>query len=200
MSADEPNKENDSEEMAEAIVDSFDDSQDEDGLTKGERRIELDKESMRVRKAKELKKQLRRRELGMLNYRWSAMVLLFAGILSIWTEFLVVMIHPPEILGVDTFWITYIETGNVFFVFPLISGIIMIVLSYFAYSNPKATYLSVIPASMMAMAGIMIYYLVTYGVTAQPWLEGEILATGAPFSMLIIGFLALLTIQMREKE
>ncbi|MHA1481800.1 MAG: hypothetical protein ACTSQZ_10330 [Candidatus Thorarchaeota archaeon] len=148
MSVDEPNNENGSEDMAEAIIDSVDDSIEEDGLTKGERRIEIDKESMRIRKAKELKKQLRRRELGLLNYKWPAVVLVVAGILSIWTEFLVVMIHPPEIPGVDTFWITFIETGNVFFVFPLISGIIMIVLGYFAYTKPIVGLLSLFSIMM----------------------------------------------------
>jgi len=200
MSIDEPTKENDSEEMAESIIDSVDDSFNEDGLTKGERRIEVDKESMRVAKAKELKKHLRRRELGLLNYRWPAVVLVFAGVLSIWTEFLVVMIHPPEIPGVNTFWITFAETGNIFFTFPLISGIIMIILGYLAYTRPFATYLSAVPAMMMAMSGITIYYLVTYGVTAQPWLEGEILATGVPLTMMIIGLLSLFSVMMREKE
>ncbi|MHA1637313.1 MAG: hypothetical protein ACTSUB_04795, partial [Candidatus Thorarchaeota archaeon] len=85
----ESSRDNDTDvtDMADAIVDAVEEpyEEDDDGLTKGERLVEHDKESERIRKAKELKKSLRKRELGFLNYRWPAMVLVLSGLLAVWT-------------------------------------------------------------------------------------------------------------------
>ncbi|MHA1864400.1 MAG: hypothetical protein ACTSWA_11580, partial [Candidatus Thorarchaeota archaeon] len=66
------NEKKDSTEMAEDLVDAIDDEAGpgnvDDGLTKRERGIEVSRVADRERKAEELKKQLRKRSLGMLNY------------------------------------------------------------------------------------------------------------------------------------
>ncbi len=196
-----------SEDMAEDLIDAVDDEADsqhiDDGLTKKEREIEVSRESERQRKALELRKQLRKRQLGMLTYRWPAFVLIAGGILAISTNFLDVMVRlpgvPPEV-GFGTFIEALLRTGGVIYLFPVIAGIFMIALSYFAHTNPRATWLSLIPAAMLGMAGGTVYFLITFAVTFDPSLEGLIYATPIPLSMIIAGIVALLAIALREKE
>ena len=192
-----------SDELASEIVEAIEqDLDEEDALTQRERKIENEKEEERKRKAKELKKQLRRKELGLLHYRWPAIVLGLTGILSIWTEFLVVMYHDPGI-GFDTFWDVFVygsgslQAYNIFFIFPLISGGILIALGYFAYTNPKATYLSVFPAMMMAMSGMNVYFWISIAIQAFP--SAIVGATGTPMTMILTGVLSLLSILLRER-
>ncbi|MHA2004463.1 MAG: hypothetical protein ACW975_01810 [Candidatus Thorarchaeota archaeon] len=198
-----PIDEKSSDELASELIDAVEEDQDQDdALTKRERKIEREKEEERVKKAKELKKQLRRKELGLLQYRWPAIVLLLTGILSVWTEFLEVMNHDPGI-GFDTFWGVFVsgsgtmQAFNIFFIFPLISGGILIVLAYFAYTNPKATYLSVFPALMMAMSGMNVYFWISIALQAFP--SASISATGTPMTMLLTGLTSLLSILLRER-
>lgn len=193
---------NDPEEMAEEIADAvFEESEmdAEDGLTQKEKEVEKNKEEERVRKARILKRQLRKRELGVLHYRWPAVILVIAGLLAISTEFLLVMVHPPEV-GFDTYFEVFMSTGGIFFLFPILAGIILITSGVIAYNNPRAPYLSIIPAMMMTMAGAMVYFLVSFAVTFDPDMEGQVFATGVPISMFIIAIAALLSIAMREKE
>ncbi|OLS28263.1 MAG: hypothetical protein ThorAB25_19120 [Candidatus Thorarchaeota archaeon AB_25] len=196
-----------SEDMAEDLIDAIDDVSDEDdvgdGLTKKEREIDVSRESERQRKAQELRKQLRRRQLGILTYRWPAFVLIVGGFLAITTEFLQVIIRepgvPPEV-GFNTFIDALLRSGGVIYLFPVIGGVFMIVLSYFAYKNPRATWLALIPAAMLAMAGSTVYFLVTFAVTADPTLEGLIYASPTPISMIIAAVVALLAVALKEKE
>jgi len=195
--------ETNSDELASGLINAVEeDQEDDDALTERERKIEDKKEAERIRKAKELKKQLRRKELCLLQYRWPAIVLGLTGVLSVWTEFLVVMVHDPGI-GFDTFWETFLsgsgtlQAFNVFFIFPLISGGILIVLGYFAYTNPRATYLSVFPAMMMAMSGMNVFFWISVALQAFP--SAAISPTGAPITMLLTGVLSLLSILLREK-
>ncbi|MCK5302194.1 MAG: hypothetical protein KAJ96_03555 [Candidatus Thorarchaeota archaeon] len=193
---------NDPEGMAEDIADAvFEESEEdvEDGLTRKEKEVEKKKEEERVRKARILRRQLRKRELGVLHYRWPAVMLIISGLLAIWTEFVAVMVHPPEV-GFDTYFEVFISTGGLFFLFPALAGIILIISGVVAYNNPRAPYLSVIPAMMMVMAGAMVYFLVSFAVTVDPSMEGQVFATGVPITMFIIGVTALLSIAMREKE
>ena len=193
---------NDPEGMAEEIADAvFEESDEdvEDGLTRKEKEVEKKKEEERVRKARILRRQLRKRELGVLHYRWPAVMLIISGLLAIWTEFVAVMVHPPEV-GFDTYFEVFISTGGLFFLFPALAGIILIISGVVAYNNPRAPYLSVIPAMMMVMAGAMVYFLVSFAVTVDPSMEGQVFATGVPITMFIIGVTALLSIAMREKE
>ena len=190
------------EEMAEEIADAvFEESEmdAEDGLTRKEKEVEKNKEEERARKARILKRQLRKRELGVLHYRWPAIILVIAGLLAISTEFLPVMVHPPEV-GFDTYFEVFMSTGGLFFLFPVLAGIILIISGVIAYNNPRAPYLSIIPAMMMTMAGAMVYFLVSFAVTFDPNMEGQVFATGVPISMFIIAIAALLSIAMREKE
>ena len=196
-----------SEDMAEDLIDAIDDVSDEDdvgdGLPKKEREIDVSRESERQRKAQELRKQLRRRQLGILTYRWPAFVLIVGGFLAITTEFLQVIIRepgvPPEV-GFNTFIDALLRSGGVIYLFPVIGGVFMIVLSYFAYKNPRATWLALIPAAMLAMAGSTVYFLVTFAVTADPTLEGLIYASPTPISMIIAAVVALLAVALKEKE
>jgi hypothetical protein len=198
---------NESTDIAEKLVDAIDEetesNQARDGLTKNERKIETKRMSERERKAEELRKQLRKRNLGLLNYRWPASMLIFSGIMAIMSNFLQVMTRlagvPPEV-GFNTFIDAFVLSGGAIYLFPIIAGSFMIVLSYFSYTNPKATWLALIPALMLFMAGGTVYYLITFAVTAQPELTGLIYATGVPISMFIAGGIALLAIYMREKE
>ncbi|MFW9804392.1 MAG: hypothetical protein ACFFFC_17170 [Candidatus Thorarchaeota archaeon] len=192
-----------SNELASEIIDAVEEDMDEeDALAKRERKIEDKIEEERRKKAKELKKQLRRKELGLLQYKWPALVLGLTGILSIWTEFLVVMYHDPGI-GFDTFWEVFLfgsgslQAYNIFFIFPLISGAILFALGYFAYANPKATYLSVFPAMMMAMSGMNVYFWISVALQAFP--SASVSATATPMTMLLIGVLSLLSILLRER-
>lgn len=195
------------EDMAADLIDAIDDEMIDDdvgdGLTKKEREIEVSRESERKRKAQELKKQLRKRQLGFLTYRWPALVLIFGGILAISTEFLQVMIRepgvPPEV-GFDTFVDALLRTGGVFYIFPVIAGGFMIILSYFAYENPRATLLAIIPAGMLVMSGGYVFFLIEFAVAYQPELIGLIYSTLTPISMIIAGVIAILAIILREKE
>lgn len=197
----------DSEEMADDLIDAIDDEADSDsvdGLTKRERDIEVGQESERQRKAKELKKQLRKRQLGLINYRWPALVLILGGIMAISSEFLTVMFRdpveiPPEV-GFDTFVEAFSRTGGVIYIFPIIGGAFMIGLSYFAYSNPRATWLAIIPALLLFMAGGTVYFLITFAVSAQPLYADFIYATPVALTMLIAGIVSLLAIAMKETE
>lgn len=200
--------ENDSpEEMAEELIDAIDDEVEtdevDDGLTKKERDIQRSREQERVKKAQELRKQLRKRQLGILKYKWPAAMLILGGVLSISSEFLQVMTRSaavPAEVGFYNFVEAFLRTGGVIFLFPLIAGAFMIILSYFAYSRPKWTWLALIPALMMAMSGGTVYFLITFAVTADPGLTGEIYATGVPISMFIVAIVGLISIWMREKE
>lgn len=196
------------EDMAADLIDAIDDAADNDddvrdGLTKKEREIEVSRGSDRQRKAQELKKQLRKRQLGLLTYRWPALVLILGGILAISTEFLQVMVRepgvPPEV-GFDTFVDALLRTWGVFYLFPVLAGGFMIILSYFAYENPKATWLAIIPAAMLVMSGGYVFFLIEFAVTYQPELIGLIYSTLTPISMIIGGILALLAIALKEKE
>ena len=197
----------DSEEMADELIDAIDDEADSDavdGLTKRERKIEAGRMSERQQKAADLRKQLRRRQLGLVNYRWPAIVLILGGIMGIISEFLTVMyrdpaVIPPEV-GFDNFVEAFSRTGGVIYLFPVIAGAIMIVLAFPAYSNPKATWLSIIPAMMLIMAGGTVFFLVTFAVTAQPSYTEYIYATPSVLTMIIAGVVAFLAIFMREYE
>jgi len=196
-----------SPDLAEELVDAVDEDaeidQASDGLTIRERHIESKRMSERERKAEELRKQLRKRSLGLLTYRWPAMMLVFCGIMAIISNFLQVMTRlegvPPEV-GFNTFVDAFLLTGGAVYLFPIVAGSFMIVLSYFSYTTPKATWLALIPSLMLFMAGGNVYYLVTFAVSFQPELTGLIYATGVPLSMFIAGGIALLAIYMREKE
>lgn len=197
----------DSDDMAEDLIDAIDDEANADavdGLTKRERGIEVGRESERQRKAQELKKQLRRRQLGLINYRWPAVVLILGGIMSISSEFLTVMFRDPDVIppevGFDTFLEAFIRTGGPIFLFPVIGGLLMIVLSYFSYSNPRATWLALIPAILLLMSGGTVYFLVTFAVSAQPQYTEFIFATPVALTMIIAGVVALLAIAMKEAE
>ena len=213
MAEDNRDNEAGTDDMTEAIIAAVEEpyEQDDDGLTKRERLVEHDKESERIRKAKELKKALRKRELGFLNYRWPAMILVVSGILSIWTEFLVTTMADDVALSLGviplgSFWEEFLDGFNIFFIFPLICGVMFIIIGYFAYTNPKATYLSAIPAMMMASAGSTVLFMITMTVTIVEdpinnlSASGHLWATGAPITMLIIAVMALLSIMLREKE
>ena len=80
----------------------------------------------------------------------------------------------------------------------------MIILAYFAYSRPKMTFLAIIPAMLMAMAGSQVYFLVTAAYTAADIagtpIDFEFMATATPLQMVIVAVLALLAIAVREKE
>jgi hypothetical protein len=201
------NEDNDSTEIAEKLVNAIDEKakpdEAKDGLTKRERHIESKRMSEREKKAEELRKQLRKRNLGLLNYRWPAMMLIFSGIMAIMSNFLQVMTRlegvPPDV-GFNTFLDALYLSGGAIYIFPIIAGAFMIVLSYFSYTNPRATWLALIPALMMFMAGGSVYFLITFAVSFQPELTGLIYATGVPISMFISGGIALLAIYMREKE
>ncbi|MHA1909616.1 MAG: hypothetical protein ACW98Y_20115 [Candidatus Thorarchaeota archaeon] len=195
-----PEHEEDPSEMSDAIIDAVNKErvEDDDAFSKPERKVERTKEEERILKAKELKKQLRMRELGILRYRWPTAVLLISGIFSILTEFLDIWVqipNPDPAYGFDSYWAAFIFNPNVFWLFPIISGSILIVISYFAYTRPKYTFISIIPAMMMAIAGAFPFLLIeiAFGVV-------EIEMTLVPIQMVIVAILSLLAIAMREKE
>jgi hypothetical protein len=124
--------------------------------------------------------------------------------MAIISEFLTVMyrdpgVIPPEV-GFDTFLEAFSRTGGIIYIFPIIGGALMIILSYFAYSNPRATWLSLIPGMMIIMAGGTVFFLVTFAVTAQPTYVEYIYATPSTLTMIISGAVAFLAILMRERE
>ena len=200
-------EEKDSTGMAEDLVDAIDDeagSKVDDGLTKRERKIEVGRVAERERKAEELKKQLRKRSLGMLNYRWASYSLIIGGILAIISNFTQALTRGPLALlaevGFNTYLDAFLETGGAIYVFPVAAGVIMIILSYFAYTTPKYTWLALIPGLMLAMAGATVYFLVTFAVTAQPELTDDLYAAFAPLLMFISAGINLMAVFLREKE
>ncbi|MFW9786997.1 MAG: hypothetical protein ACFFE2_00135 [Candidatus Thorarchaeota archaeon] len=203
MDEDNQNSDDMAEDLVDAIDEEADDDDIDDGLTKNEREIEISRESERQRKAQELRKQLRKRQLGMLTYRWPATSLVLGGFLAISTEFLEVMHRepgvPPEV-GFSTFPEAFTRTWGVVYLFPVIAGIFMILLSYFAYRNPRYTWLALIPAALMGMAGGTVLFLITFAVSADRSLEGLIYATPTVLSMFISAIVALLAIALKEKE
>ncbi len=198
-------EEKDSTKMAEDLVDAVgnETKKQDDGLTKRERKIESSRVTERERKAEELKKQLRKRKLGMLNYRWAAGSLFIGGILAIISNFMQAMhrgvIVPPEV-GFDTFWDGFLAYGGVYFILPIISGIIMIILAYFAYTTPKYAWFALIPGMILAMEGLYVYFLITFAVTYQPELTDELYAAFAPIIMIIAAVFNLIAIALKEKE
>jgi hypothetical protein len=78
------------------------------------------------------------------------------------------------------------------------AGIIMIISALISYYNPKGTFISVIPAMMMVIAGANVYYFIDIAHVVNPNIE--IIATGVPLTMIIFGLVALLSIGIREKE
>lgn len=195
-----PSDDQDASDMADDIARSVrEDKRTDDGLTKRERSIEESKKAERIRKAKELKKQLRKKELGLVKYRWSLLILVLGGLLSISTEFLVVMVRPPEPSpGFDTFAGAFEKWGGIFFLFPLIAGVLMILCGFLAYSNPKFAWLSFVPGMMMAMSGMTTYFLISFGMAADP--SAHFSATGTPFTMLLVALLSVLVVLLRNKE
>jgi hypothetical protein len=133
-------------------------------------------------------------------------VLILGGFLAISTEFLEVMVRlpgvPPEV-GFGTFVEALLRTGGIIYLFPVIAGVFMIALSYFSYRTPKATWLAIIPAAMLGMAGGTVYFLITFAVSpplGNPDFVGLLYATPIPLSMIIAGIIALLAIALKEKE
>jgi len=193
--------------MAEDLVDAIDNEADqedvEDGLTKRERSIEVSRTSERERKAQKLKKQLRKRSLGMLNFRWPMYILIIGGILAIITNFLQIMVRtsvvPPEI-GFYNFIEAFSRTGGAIYLFPIVAGVIMIILGYFAYTTPKYAWVALIPTIMLGMAGGTVYFLITFAVNNQPELTGEIYASIIPLVMFLAAGLNLVAIAVKETE
>lgn len=198
-------REEEAAELSESIVEAVEKDQskatDEDTLSRREKKIESTKEQERIQKARALKKQLRKRELGILRYRWPAAVLIITGMFSIITQFLPVWVQDElePAYGFNTYMEGFFFNGNVFFLFPVISGIILIAIGFFAYTRPKATYWAVAPAMMMAMAGSFVYLLIEVALSV-PGVEVVISATGTPLQMLVTVILSLLAIALREKE
>ncbi|MHA1137647.1 MAG: hypothetical protein ACTSSE_14285 [Candidatus Thorarchaeota archaeon] len=198
--------EKDSNEMAEDLVDAIDDEagSSDDGLTQRERRIESGRASERERKAEELRKQLRKRSLGMLNYRWAAGFLLIGGVIAIITNFVQAMTRGPLSIAADVGFNTYLDaflmTGGAIYIFPIIAGAFMIILSYFAYTTPKYTWLALVPGIMLAMAGFTVYFLVSFAVVAQPELLDDLYAAFAPIFMIVAAAFNVIAIFLKEKE
>jgi hypothetical protein len=193
-----PSESEDASKMTDEIIRSVrEDKKEDDGLTKRERTIEETKQAERIRKAKQLKKQLRKKELGLVKYRWPMLILLLAGVLSIWTEFLVVMIHPSD-AGFDNFVDGFMKSGSMFFLFPVIAGIIMVVCGLLAYNNPKATLVSLIPGMMMVMSGATVYYLISFALEVDP--SAGFSPTPTPFAMLLIALETVLAVLLRNRE
>ena len=191
--------------MADDLIDAVGNETEkhDDGLTKRERKIESSRVTERERKADELRKQLRKRSLGMLNYKWSAGFLIIGGILAIISNFMQAMhrgaIVPPEV-GFDTFWNGFLAYGGIYFILPIISGVFMIILAYFAYTTPKYAWLALIPGMILAMAGLYVYFLITFAVTYQPELTDELYADFAPIVMIIAAVFNLIAIALKERE
>jgi hypothetical protein len=210
MTDEEPTPDSQTDEMASEIIKAVRQEESatskEEALSKAETEVEKGKERERIRKAKELRKQMRKREMGFLNYRWPAGVLLLSAVLAFFTEFLTIWVQEEPVYGFYTFWeaFTTPSSTSIFWLFPVISGILMIILAYFSYSRPRATYWAVIPAMLMAMAGSQVYFLVTAAYTAAEIagtpINFDFGVTGTPLEMVIIALLAILSIAVREKE
>jgi len=200
-------KEKDPTDMAEDLVDAIDNDADQedgdDGLTKRERSIEVSRTAEREKKAQKLKKQLRKRSLGMLNFRWPMYLLVIGGIIAILTNFLQIMVRnpiiPPEV-GFYNFIEAFSKTGGAIYLFPIVAGVIMIILGYFAYTTPKYAWLALIPAIMLGMAGATVYFLITFAVDNQPQFTGEIYASIIPLVMFLVAGLNLVAIAVKETE
>ena len=130
--------------MAEDLVDAIDNEAEQkdidDGLTKRERSIEISRTAEREKKAQKLKKQLRKRSLGMLSFRWPMYLLVIGGGIAIITNFLQVMIRYPIVpseVGFHNFMEAFSKTGGAIYLFPIVAGVLMIILGYFAYTTPK---------------------------------------------------------------
>ncbi|TFG34830.1 hypothetical protein EU527_01260 [Candidatus Thorarchaeota archaeon] len=197
----------DSTEMAEDLVDAIDEDAEgnevDDGLTKRERSIEVSRVHEREKKAEELRKQLRKRKLGLLNYRWSAGILIIGGIIAIITNFTQVMTMTeavPSEVGFNNFIEAFSRTGGAVYLFPAVAGITMIIIGYFAYTTPRYTWFSIFPAMLLAWSGATVYFLITFAVTIQEELTGEIYATFAPLLMFIIAMFNIIAIVAREYE
>ncbi|MGQ4912826.1 MAG: hypothetical protein ACP6KW_11700 [Candidatus Thorarchaeota archaeon] len=200
------------DEMAEELIDAIDEEADQDyvkdGLTPKEKEVHTKRAEERARKAQELRKQLRKRQLGILRYRWPAIILFMGGLLAILSEFLQVMTrdeYVPADVGFYNFIEAFsrtLESGSfgAVYLFPIVAGVLMIILSFFAYTNPKTTWLSLVPALLMAMSGGTVYFLITFAVTVQQDLTGHIYGTAVPISMFIVALLCLIAVWMREKE
>ncbi|MHA1614259.1 MAG: hypothetical protein ACTSYJ_05395 [Candidatus Thorarchaeota archaeon] len=200
-------KEKDSTDMAEDLVDAIDNDADQedvdDGLTKRERAIEVSRTAEREKKAQKLKKQLRKRSLGMLNFRWPMYLLVIGGGIAIITNFLQVMIRNPIVpteVGFHNFIEAFSKTGGAIYLFPIVAGVIMIILGYFAYTTPRYAWVSLIPAIMLGMAGATVYFLITFAVDNQPHLTGEIYASIIPLVMFLAAGLNLVAIAVKETE
>ena len=87
-----------------------------------------------------------------------------------------------------------------FLTLSLVAGIFMIILSYFAYTTPKYTWLAIFPTIMLGMSAGTVYFLITFAVTAQPELTGDLYATFAPLIMAVGAMCGLVAIFAREKE
>jgi hypothetical protein len=124
-------------------------------------------------------------------------VLILTGLMALWTQFLQVMVRPPDI-GFDSYYTAFLEYGNLFFLTPTISAILMIIIGIISYRDSRGPYLAVIPAMLMGMAGALIYYLVSFALAFDP--DAAIAATGTPLSMIIIGVTCLFAVAMRERE
>lgn len=200
-------EEKDSTDMAEDLVDAIDNETEQeevdDGLTKRERSIEVSRTAEREKKAQKLKKQLRKRSLGMLNFRWPMYLLVIGGVIAIITNFLQIMVRtsavPPEV-GFYNFIEAFSKTGGALYLFPIVAGVIMIILGYFAYTTTKYAWLALIPAVMLGMAGGTVYFLITFAVDNQPHLTGEIYASIIPLVMFFAAGLNLVAIASKERE
>ncbi len=200
-------REKDSTDMAEDLVDAIDNEAEQkgvdDGLTKRERSIEISRTAEREKKAQKLKKQLRKRSLGMLNFRWPMYLLVIGGGIAIITNFLQVMIRnpivPPEV-GFHNFIEAFSKTSGAVYLFPIFAGVMMIILGYFAYTTPKYAWLALIPAIMLGMAGGTVYFLITFAVDNQPHLTGQIYASITPLVMFFVAGLNLIAIAVKETE
>jgi len=200
-------EEKDSTDMAEDLVDAIDNEAEQkdvdDGLTKRERSIEISRTAEREKKAQKLKKQLRKRSLGMLNFRWPMYLLVIGGIIAIITTFLQIMVRTPVVpleIGFYNFIEAFGRTGGAIYLFPIIAGVIMIILGYFAYTTTKYAWLALIPAIMLGMAGGTVYFLITFAVNNQPELTGEIYASIIPLVMFFAAGLNLVAIAVKETE
>lgn len=201
------NEKKDSPEMAEDLIDAIDDDDEEnkadDGLTKRERSIEISRVREREKKAEELRKQLRKRKLGLLNYRWSAGILIIGGLIAIITNFAQVMTRTevvPDEVGFYNFIEAFSRTGGAVYLFPAVAGVLMIITGYFAYSTPKHAWFALLPGMLLAWSGATVYFLITFAVTAQPDLSGEVYATFIPLLMFILAAFNAIAIIVREYE
>ncbi|MBD3408541.1 MAG: hypothetical protein GF411_20625 [Candidatus Lokiarchaeota archaeon] len=188
-----------SEEMATEIIDSvLDDSEEEDGLSSKERTAEAARQAERIARAKQLRKKLRRRELGVLRFRWPAAIMIISGIISIWSEFLVVFDQQNPFYQFNTFFEAFQLQPNIFWVFPIIAGVGYIILGIIAYFDSRAPWLGLIPAMLIVMSGGFMYMMVSFAYAADD--NAAISATGIPMTMMLMGLMGLVSIFMREKE